>query len=49
MRLDLLRLHAGNGTIDELTQDIEAARRLGEEIGFVVEAGEDVEKLISDQ
>jgi len=49
LRLDLLRLHAGNGTIDELTQDIEAARRLGEEIGFVVEAGEDVEKLISDQ
>jgi len=49
LRLDLLRLHAGNGTIDELTQDIEAARRIGEEIDFEVEAGKEVKRLLTDE
>jgi hypothetical protein len=44
LRLDLLRLHAGNGTIDELTQDIEAARQLGEEIDIEIEARREVER-----
>jgi len=32
VRLDLLRLHAGTGTLDELTRNLEAVKRLGEEI-----------------
>jgi serine/threonine-protein kinase len=44
LRLDLLRLHAGSGTIDELTQDIEAARQLGEEIDIEIEARREVER-----
>ncbi|WP_275830781.1 hypothetical protein [Roseisolibacter sp. H3M3-2] len=29
VRLDLLRLHAGRGSADQLTRDLEAARQLG--------------------
>ncbi|MDH3497558.1 MAG: serine/threonine protein kinase [Gemmatimonadota bacterium] len=32
LRLDLLRLHAGTGTLDELTRNLEAARRIGDEV-----------------
>lgn len=32
LRLDLLRLHAGTGSLDELTRDLAAARQLGEEV-----------------
>ena len=32
LRMDLLRLHAGNTSLDELTQDLAAAQRVGEEI-----------------
>jgi serine/threonine-protein kinase len=32
LRLDLLRLHAGAGSLDELTRDLEAARQVGEEV-----------------
>jgi serine/threonine-protein kinase len=34
LRLDLLRLRAGAATLDELTVDLEAAREVGEEIGY---------------
>ena len=32
MRLDLLKLHAGAGSLDELTRDVEAARELGRRV-----------------
>jgi len=37
IRLDLLRLHAGVGAHDEITKDIESARRVGEGIDAVLE------------
>jgi serine/threonine-protein kinase len=36
IRLDLLRLHAGIGTREELTRDIETARRVGEGVDAVL-------------
>ncbi len=38
MRLDLLRLHAGTGSLDELTRDVEAARDLGRRVDAMLEA-----------
>jgi serine/threonine-protein kinase len=32
IRLDLLRLHAGSSVQDELTKDLDAARRIGDRI-----------------
>jgi len=32
LRLDLLKLHAGSGSLDELTRDLDAARALGEQV-----------------
>jgi serine/threonine-protein kinase len=37
LRLDLLRLRAGAATLDELTVDLEAARNVGEVIGYRLE------------
>jgi serine/threonine-protein kinase len=45
LRLDLLRLDAGTGSLDELTQDLEAARRIGEEIDAEVQARREVSQL----
>jgi serine/threonine-protein kinase len=49
VRLDLLRLHAGTGTLDELTRNLEAVKRLGEEIDAELagrhEAGEIVKGM----
>ena len=45
LRLDLLRLHAGNVTLDELTQDIEAAEQVRLEIDRHLEAAREVENL----
>ena len=42
MRLDLLRLHAGAGSVEQLTAAIEQARRIGEEVSTVVEARPEV-------
>jgi predicted Ser/Thr protein kinase len=38
LRLDLLKLHAGTGTVDELTRDLDAARALGERVDAQLEA-----------
>jgi serine/threonine-protein kinase len=43
LRLDLLRLHAGNVTLDELTQNIEAAEQVRLEIDRHLEAAREVE------
>jgi serine/threonine-protein kinase len=37
IRLDLLRLHAGSGSLDELTRDVEAARDLGRRVDAALE------------
>jgi serine/threonine-protein kinase len=37
MRLELLRLHAGGGSIDGLTRDLDAARQIGREVDAVLE------------
>jgi serine/threonine-protein kinase len=46
LRIDLLRLHAGNASLDELTQDLEAARRVGEDIDAEVEGVREVAHLL---
>jgi hypothetical protein len=38
LRLDLLKLHAGMGSVDELTRDLDAARALGEQVDTQLEA-----------
>jgi serine/threonine-protein kinase len=43
LRLDLLRLHAGNVTLDELTQDIAAAEEVRQEIDRHLDAMREVE------
>jgi len=45
LRLDLLRLHAGNVTLDELTQDIEAAEQVRLEIDRHLEAAREADDL----
>jgi serine/threonine-protein kinase len=46
LRIDLLRLHAGNASLDELTQDLEAARHVGEDIDAEVEGAREVAHLL---
>ena len=38
LRLDLLRLKAGVGSTDDLTEAMEAARRVGEQVDIAIEA-----------
>jgi predicted Ser/Thr protein kinase len=38
LRLDLMKLHAGTGTVDELTRDLDAARALGAQVDAQLEA-----------
>jgi serine/threonine-protein kinase len=47
IRLDLLRLKAGAGSVDELTADLSAARQLGRDIEAAVAARREVEELLS--
>jgi serine/threonine-protein kinase len=46
IRLDLLRLKAGVGTVDQLTADLDAARDLQAEIALAIESRREVEVLI---
>jgi hypothetical protein len=46
IRLDLLRLKAGVGTVDQLTADLNAARDLQHEIDLAVEANREVEDVL---
>jgi hypothetical protein len=48
IRLDLLRLHAAAGTPGDLTRDIEAAKRLSDEIGARVERIDNARRLITE-
>ncbi|MCH7716044.1 MAG: hypothetical protein IH876_07940 [Gemmatimonadetes bacterium] len=45
VRIDLLRLRAGLGSIEDITSDIEAARKISEDIDHEVEARTEVEQL----
>jgi serine/threonine-protein kinase len=47
LRLDLLKLHAGTATLDELTRDLDAARRIGDQVDAALELDERVQR--SDQ
>jgi hypothetical protein len=47
LRLDILRLQAGTITEPELTADLEAVKRLGEEVDRVVAAQGEVSKLVT--
>jgi serine/threonine-protein kinase len=49
IRLDLLRLKAGVGTVDQLTADLNAARDLQKEIDLAVEANREVEAVLKDR
>lgn len=46
IRLDLLRLHAGTGTVQSLTEDLAEARAVGEQIGRLLEGQREVETLL---
>ncbi len=48
LRLDLLRLHAGNVTLDDLTRDIEAADQVRLEIDRHLEAAREADGLTSE-
>ena len=45
VRIDLLRLRAGLGSIEDITADLAAARRISEDIDYEVEARTEVEQL----
>ncbi len=45
VRIDLLRLRAGLGSIEDITADLEAARRICEDIDHVVDSQAEVEQL----
>lgn len=47
IRLDLLRLHAGVGSHDELTADLEHAREIADLVDAELAASDDVERLLS--
>ena len=49
LRLDLMRLHAGKASLDELTQDIAEARRIGEEIDVEMKGRDAVRELLADE
>ena len=46
VRLDLLRLRSGGGTVEGITRDIEAARRVGEEADRLIVGASAVEALL---
>jgi len=48
IRLDLLRLHAGVGSPDDLTADLEQARAIGEAVDAELAGRREVEELLAD-
>ncbi len=46
MRVDLLRLHAGAGSVESVTMDLSAARDLSRDVALMLEARRDVERLL---
>ena len=49
LRLDLMRLHAGKASLDELTQYVADARRIGEEIDAEMKGRDAVRELLADE
>ena len=47
IRLELLRMHAGAGSVVSMTQDLSAAQALSVDIGHVLEGRQEVEKLLA--
>jgi len=46
IRLELLRMHAGAGSVESMTADLTSALELSEDIERVLEGGREVEKLL---
>jgi serine/threonine-protein kinase len=46
LRLDLLRLHAGVGTLDDLTRNLETVKRVGEEIDAELAGRREVREVL---
>jgi len=46
LRLDLLRLHAGAGSAESITQDLVSARALGDDVDRLIEGGREVEQVV---
>ena len=46
IRLELLRLHAGSGSVESMTADLSSARELSDDIQRVLEGGREVEGLL---
>jgi serine/threonine-protein kinase len=46
IRFDLLRLHGGIGTVDGLTADLSAARRIGEQVDALLEGRREVDDAL---
>jgi len=46
LRLDLLRLHAGTGTVEDLTEHVRRAQEMGEEIDAELEGHREVRRLL---
>jgi hypothetical protein len=45
LRLNLLRLHSGSGSVHSLTTDLGLAREVAKELGFLLEAEREIEEL----
>jgi hypothetical protein len=48
LRLDLLRLRAGAGTVEGITTDLEAARELGESADRLLAGAREVDAVLAD-
>jgi serine/threonine protein kinase len=49
IRLGLLRMHAGSGTVESLTMELEAARDLSEDMEGLLEGHREVEKILQER
>lgn len=46
LRLNLLRLHAGAGSAESITQDLASAKSLGEDVDRLLEGGAEAERVV---
>jgi hypothetical protein len=49
IRLGLLRMHAGSGTVESLTMELEAARDLSEDMEGLLEGHREVERILQER
>ena len=47
IRLQLLRMHAGAGSVESMTADLSSARELSDDIERLLEGGRAVENLLA--